>query len=473
MHNENSTTTPVRIVFDASSVTRSGYSLNDVLAKGINSLNSLLEIFLRFRCNMVAVHTDVTKMYNVVKLRPEHWTYQRYKWHESLDPDAAPEEKIIKTLIYGVKPSGNQAQVGLRETARRQQEEYPEAANAIIKDTYVDDCATGVSGSSDLTAEQLASDINFILSKGGFVTKGFTISNSPPPIGLSKDGKSINVLGKKWLSESDQLQIKFGPLNFNKKHRGKRSEDEDSCKIPDKLTKRICAGKVAELFDISGLVAPIIGGFKIDIRVLHEIACCGWEEKIPDQYRPVWLSNFQSMEMVGDLVYNRAVVPSDASSLDVEIISAGDASQQMACACSYIRFKKKDNSYSCQLLLAKTKLVPEDTTLPRAELFAATLNIHVSQIVRKSLRNKITDHLLVLDSEIVLYWLSWFTKQLKPWVRNRVIEILRFSKPEDWYHLISSLNPADIGTRGGVSVEDCGPDSDWITVDVITIFRNS
>ena len=62
VYNENSASTPVRIVFDASSVSRSGYSLNDLLAKGINSLNSLLEIFIRFRCSAVALHADIEKI---------------------------------------------------------------------------------------------------------------------------------------------------------------------------------------------------------------------------------------------------------------------------------------------------------------------------------------------------------------------------------------------------------------------------
>ena len=460
--NENSVTTPVRVVYDASSISRSGHSLNDLIAGGINSMNPMLEINIRFRCNPIAVHTDVTKMYNVIKLKPEHWTYQRYKWHENLDPNEPPEDKFITTIIYGVKCSGNQAEVALRETARRQQEGFPEAARAIIKDTYVDDCVTGVSGlSTDISAEQLASDINQMLAKTGFVTKGFSVSGSPPPLGLSKDGMSINVFGCKWFCELDQLQFNISPLNFSKKHRGKKSQSEDSFKVPDKLTKKICAGKVAEIFDLLGLLAPITGGFKLDIRELVR-ACCGWDEKIPDQYRSVWLSNFELMKVLGDLVFNRAVVPADAINLDVELISAGDASQQMACACCYIRFKRQDNSYSCQLLLAKTKLVPEDTTLPRAELFAATLNIHVSQTIKRSLNNTILDHLLVLDSEIVLYWLSSFTKQLKPYVRNRVIEVLRFSTPELWYWLESESNPADIGTRGGVSIDDCGPASHWI-----------
>ena len=406
IHNENSVTTPVRIVFDASSVTRTGHSLNDLLAKGINSLNSMLEIFTRFCCNIIAVHTDIKKMYNVVKLKSDHWTYQRYKWHESLDPTAAPEEKIIKTIIYGVKSSGNQAQVGLRETARRQQEEYPEAANAIVRDTYVDDCATGVNVTpAGPLAEKLVKDIDKVLAKGGFITKGYTLSGSPPPPGLSRDGESINVLGIKWIPEQDKLQLAGGLLNFSKKHRGKRAKKEEYWKVPNKLSKRIIAGKVGEVFDIAGFVAPIIAGFKLDIRKLIEL-CCGWDDRIPDKYRDVWLSNFQLMEQIGDLIYNRAVVPSNAVDMNVEIIGAGDASEKMACSGSYIRFKLRDNGYSCQLILAKTKIVPGDTTLPRAELFAATLCVHVFEIARRSLKNNIVDYLMVLDSEIALYWLS-------------------------------------------------------------------
>ena len=393
VYNENSLTTPVRIVFDASSVSRSGLSLNDVLAKGINTLNSLLEILIRFRCNTVGLHTDVTKMYNVVKLKPKHWTFQRYKWQENLDPSVPPEEKIIKTLIYGVKPSGNQATVGLRDTACKQQCEKPVAAEAIIENTYMDDCATGTNGpDSHVRADKLACDIKQVLVKGGFVTKGFTKSGSPPPLGLSKDGVSINVLGLKWSSERDELRLSIGPLNFSKRRRGKKVESEDAWKVPDKLTKRICAGKVGEVFDITGFVAPIVAGFKLCIRDLV-IAGYGWDDRLPDLYRAVWLSNFQKMRRIGDMVYNRAVVPGDALSMDVELISAGDASEKMTCAATYIRFKLKGDGHSCQLVLAKTKVVPENTTLPRAELMAATLNVRVSEIVRRSLRNKIIDSL--------------------------------------------------------------------------------
>ena len=65
---EDSVTSPVRTVFDASQPTPSGYSLNDLVAKGMNNLNVLLEVVLRWRTHKVAFHNDIMKMYNRIKL---------------------------------------------------------------------------------------------------------------------------------------------------------------------------------------------------------------------------------------------------------------------------------------------------------------------------------------------------------------------------------------------------------------------
>ena len=56
-------------------------------------------------------------MYNTINLNELDWYYQRYIWEPNLDPSNIPEEKIIKTLIYGVRSSGNQAEYGLRKIA--------------------------------------------------------------------------------------------------------------------------------------------------------------------------------------------------------------------------------------------------------------------------------------------------------------------------------------------------------------------
>ena len=74
---KDSVTSPCRPVFDASQPTPSGYSLNDIVAKGKNNLNVLIEIFLRWRTHKIAFHNDIQKMYNKVKLQQQDWCFQR------------------------------------------------------------------------------------------------------------------------------------------------------------------------------------------------------------------------------------------------------------------------------------------------------------------------------------------------------------------------------------------------------------
>ena len=94
--NGNSISTPCRVVFDASCPTSTGYSLNDILVKGRNNMNKLLEIVIRWFAYKVAFHTDIKKMYNSVRLKESQWCLQRYIWQENLDKKRIPEEKVLK-----------------------------------------------------------------------------------------------------------------------------------------------------------------------------------------------------------------------------------------------------------------------------------------------------------------------------------------------------------------------------------------
>ena len=211
----NSVSTPCRVVFDASQATDSGYSLNDILAKGRNSMNKLQEILLRWFTHHEVFHCDVQKMYNSVKLKPDDWTFQRYLWQNNLDPSASPVEKVIKTLIYGVRSSGNQAEKGLRDTAKISFGEFPEAAEIICNDIYVDDCLSG-GPSSDVTKSR-ADELEIVLNRGGFSLKGVTFSSADTPEKLTDDGESVSVAGLKWYPKEDVLMLDIGEMNLKRK----------------------------------------------------------------------------------------------------------------------------------------------------------------------------------------------------------------------------------------------------------------
>ena len=110
--------------------------------------------------NLYVFHTDIQKMYNTISLRKEHWRYQMYLWRNDLAVGRPPQRKVIKTLIYGVKPSRNVAERGLRQTAEKTEYRYPQACEVIKKDMYLDDCMSGENSIHDRlrTTENLKLD---------------------------------------------------------------------------------------------------------------------------------------------------------------------------------------------------------------------------------------------------------------------------------------------------------------------------
>ena len=148
--NSNSLSTPCRPVFNASCPTKTGYSLNDLLPKGKNSLNKLVQIFIRWLIYTCAFHSDIQKMYNTIRLVADHWCYQLCLFESELNINVKPLVYVIKTLIYGVRSSGNQAERAVRKTAKLCKDDYPRQNEIIQGDLYMDDCFSG-GGSYEIT----------------------------------------------------------------------------------------------------------------------------------------------------------------------------------------------------------------------------------------------------------------------------------------------------------------------------------
>ena len=80
---EQSTTTKIRAVFDASAKSSTGISLNDTLLVGPTVHSSLLDVLLKFRIHRVALTTDVSKMYRAVNLAMSDRDLHRFVWRKS------------------------------------------------------------------------------------------------------------------------------------------------------------------------------------------------------------------------------------------------------------------------------------------------------------------------------------------------------------------------------------------------------
>lgn len=72
----DSSTTKLRVVFDASSPTTSGFSLNNLQYSGPIMQENLFSILLRFRQHKFVMCADITKMYRQVLIAPEQQKIQ-------------------------------------------------------------------------------------------------------------------------------------------------------------------------------------------------------------------------------------------------------------------------------------------------------------------------------------------------------------------------------------------------------------
>ena len=129
-------TTKVRIVFDASAKNE-GVSLNDAIYQGPKLQRDLFDVLLRFRKYPVAVVCDIAEMYLQIGLKKSDRPYHRFLWRS--EPEKPPDTYQFNRLVFGVNCSPFLAQLVSQKHASVLVNEYPMAAETVLKSTYMDD----------------------------------------------------------------------------------------------------------------------------------------------------------------------------------------------------------------------------------------------------------------------------------------------------------------------------------------------
>lgn len=138
---EDSLTTKLRVVFDASSKNSTKMSLNDNMFKGPRLQQDLSTILLRWRKHKVAFMADIMKMYRFIKISELDFPYQRILWRFS--PKDSMTKYELTTVTYGTTSAPYLAVRTLQQFAIDEQDNYPIASKATLQDFYVDDILSG------------------------------------------------------------------------------------------------------------------------------------------------------------------------------------------------------------------------------------------------------------------------------------------------------------------------------------------
>ncbi|XP_039303368.1 uncharacterized protein LOC120357277 [Solenopsis invicta] len=138
---EASSTTKLRVVFNGSTTTASGESLNRSLLVGPNLLPPLADVLLKWRRHRYVLATDVEKMFRQILVHSEDHNLQRILWRCSTRDEVA--EFCLTTVTYGLACAPFLAMRTLRQLADDEAESYPLGSRALREDAYMDDVLTG------------------------------------------------------------------------------------------------------------------------------------------------------------------------------------------------------------------------------------------------------------------------------------------------------------------------------------------
>ena len=449
----SSVTTPCRIVLNASSITKSGKSLNNLLCKGAPKLN-MLPLTLAMLIDPILVTLDLSKFYNSVLIPKSQYHLQCVFWNENLDPDNPPEIFILTTHFYGLASSGRILEMCLEKTAELHKDK--ELFHRVFTtQVYVDDIFANCQTSAE--ADQIKHDCNTILPKMGFKIKGFGESYKEPDNSISEiiDGeKSVPTLGMIWFPKSDHLRYRIPNFDLSiKQKKGQTSTkpftgeslEEFQNYIPQKITLRSVASKAASLYDPIGYLQPWYLGVKHLLRLSCESVGRDWDAYLSDDLRNQWTKKFYEMLQLKSVNFNRCTFPKNLIYHDITLVGISDFGGIGAIQAFYALRKIDNSEFHVQLVYAKSQIRGKKS-VPCEELNSLHACSQTMSKICMALHN-VTRKVLLMDSVVCGFWLMKTDVKLAPFQRIRVHNILSHNTQDEIFHIRSSLNSSDIGTK--------------------------
>ena len=433
----DSSTTKMRIVYDASArVSSEALSLNDCLHTGPNLMQYLTGILLKFRTHRIAFTADIEKAFLQIELNNQDRDATRFLWLKDINKSVNSVDNLeayrFCRVLFGAAPSPFLLNATIRYHLN-------EKDNWITKDLTENMCMDNVvtGANCDDKALEYYSLSRGYLQEAGMNLRQWTSNSTALNRRAQEDNahaaQTTKILGLTWNATNDMLYLSLEKMI-------RKSE------AITKLTKRSTISFASKLFDPLGYVEPITVKAKNMIQDLWK-RNLNWYEDVPSEHKDQWLnwisdiSNLTSVEIPGPYFFT------SISNRQLHIFC--DRSQLAYRGVAYLRGMSGAEIYT-RFTMAKTRVAPIKTqTLPQLELLAALLGAQLSEYLTKTLQLTKTKSEVIYwsDSQIVLSWIS-STKQLPQFVRTRVHKIKQITSSNTWTFCPTSMNPADLLTRG-------------------------
>jgi len=431
--------TPVRVVYDASSTTKGFDSLNASILKGTNWTGDLVASLIRFRKNPNAVVADIKRAFHQIVIKAEDRDVMRFLWIRDISKPLTEDNIKVyrfKRMAFGIIASPFLLYAVVQNHLKKYSTEVSEI---LSREMYADNLV--VSLPRTIEPEKFYEETRNIFKAMSMDMIKWTSNNAefrkaiPPSDGIP-DSRTT-VLGMTWDTKTDIMGVK-------------------SCKIAHLNgripTKRLALKIMASLFDPIGCAIPVAVAARVFLRELWKRGY-KWETEIEGELLEKWNTIKQSIEQASAIQIPRTYFTYGVDEADsIQMHTFVDASKQAYAAVSYLRVTKKGGSQTA-FVMARARLAPQtDLSVPRLELIAAVVGSRLETFLdhQLQLKQKI-EHYIWSDSKCILAWLE--TTKILPAAIQKQIREISAANVDHFRYVPSSMNPADIASRGATLEE--------------------
>ncbi|XP_053691544.1 uncharacterized protein LOC128740060 [Sabethes cyaneus] len=372
-------------------------------------------------------------MFLQIRMRAADKHAQRILWRTDREHD--PEIFLVDVATFGSTCSPASAQFVKNQNAREHSDRFPRAAEGILQSTYVDDYLD--SFGSEEEACRISEEVRQIFCNGGFQLRNW-ISNSESV--LQHLGETQAAVRKSLTTTSNDAERVLGmlwdPLTDELSFSTRMSDEVHYLLENDKVpTKRQVLRCVMTLFDPLGLLATFLIHEKILIQDLWR-AGIEWDAEVSDSQYADWRRWTKMLLYIANVRIPRCYFSKASTRTyeDTELHVFVDASLLANSCALYLRTIDESSSPQCVLIAAKAKVAPlKPMTIPKLELQGCVLG-----------------EATYMDRQFDCAFVdSCGSENYRPFVANRVGEILENTIVDEWRWVPSELNPADEATKWG------------------------
>ena len=272
---KESTTTPIRMVYDCSCrESSSSASLNDCLTIGPPFLNNLCSILLQFRNHRYALSIDIEKAFLHVQLRNDDRNFTRFLWPAQPEkPDSKLQAYRFSVVLFGTCSSPFMLAAVLNLHLSKPSSPI---ANDMKQNIYVDNILSGCDTEAEII--QYYIQAREIMGKARFNLRSWSSNNDSLQRLMVEEktgdpNTTVGILGLRWNTATDTLSLTLKQLSTN----------------TILLTKRDVLQTSSLIYEPLGWATPVTIKANILLQNIWQ-SKLSWDEPLPTDISERWTS---------------------------------------------------------------------------------------------------------------------------------------------------------------------------------------